>query len=382
VDDDRRAGERAPIPPLAGEGVPIRPSFHLEVPSPPIPVAVAGTPRLIYELHLLNFAGEPLSLERVAVLNAADGGVLADLEGEALVLRLGGPDARQSEQVSPTLAPGTFRVLYLEIELDGDVPTALQHRVTYRGSEEGPGDTATVRAAPTPVRSEPPVVLSPPVRGGPWVAVYHPSWQRGHRRVVYAVAGRARIPGRFAVDWFKVDAMGRRAAPPEDEVANWYGHGAEVLAVAAGVVAAVRTDMPESATLSGYVPPALADATGNYVALDIGGGRYAIYEHLEPGSIRVRAGDRVEPGQVIASVGFTGSTSGPHLHFHVAGANAPLDAEGLPFVLDRFEVVGAYGPSDLFTGEEWRSPADGGGGWRTEELPAPNAVVQLEPPGG
>lgn len=362
--------------------MPIRQSFHLEVPAPPIPVAVSGARRLVYELHLLSFAREPLSLERVAVMDGDDGSVLADLGGEAVAQRLGGPGDAPSRPGSRVIASGTLGILYLEIEMNGELPRTLEHQVTYRGTAGGPEEAATVRGGRTPVPSEPPVVLAPPVRGGQWVAVYHPSWQRGHRRVVYAVEGRARIPGRFAVDWFRVDSMGRRAAPPADEVANWYGHGADVLAVAEAVVATVRTDVPESATLSGYTrPEALADDTGNYVALDLGGGRHAFYEHLQPGSIRVRAGDRVEAGQVIASVGFTGSTSGPHLHFHIADAGSPLGAEGLPFVLDRFKVIGSYGASDLFTDGGWSEPAAAGGGWRTEEFPAPNAVVELRPSG-
>lgn len=81
---------------------------------------------------------------------------------------------------------------------------------------------------------------------------------------------------------------------------------------------------------------------------------------------------------MIASVGFTGSSSGPHLHFHVADANSPLGAEGIPFVLDRFEMVGAYPESGLFAREGWRPPTGAGGGPRTAELPAPNTVILVE----
>lgn len=69
-------------------------------------------------------------------------------------------------------------------------------------------------------------------------------------------------------------------------MSNWHGHGADVLAVADGLVAAARDDVPESATLSDHPRHSLEDATGNYIALDLGDGRYAFYEHLEPGSIR------------------------------------------------------------------------------------------------
>jgi hypothetical protein len=133
-------------------------------------------------------------------------------------------------------------IIYLEIDMAGEEARSLEHRLTYRSAAAGPEDTATVRGGRTAVSAEHAVVLSSPVRGGPWVAVYHPSWQRGHRRVAYAIGGSARIPGRFAVDWFRVDSVGLRASPPEDEVANCYGYGEDVLAVADGEVVAVRTE--------------------------------------------------------------------------------------------------------------------------------------------
>lgn len=363
----------------SGESVPVRKSFHMEVLSAPSPVTVAGSRRLTYELLLVNFAEEPLIVEHVAVVDAGDGTDLANLEPGALDRSLGRPGADASA-ASRVFDPGGVGVLYLEIPLRGEALPILEHRVRYRGARESSEAAALVRGARTHVRSDEPVLLSPPVRGGPWVAAYHPSWERGHRRVVYAIGGRGRIPGRFAVDWFRLDSLGRHAAPSEDEVADWHGHGADVLAVAHGVVEAVRTDIPESPTRSGHTPPPLADATGNYVALDIGGGRYAFYEHLQPGSIRVRVGERVQPGQVIAAIGYTGSSAGPHLHFHVADGPAPLGAEGLPFVLDRFEMIGSYGASDVLSGERWRSPESGQEGMRVGERPAPNAVVVFGSP--
>jgi hypothetical protein len=46
--------------------------------------------------------------------------------------------------------------------------------------------------------------------------------------------------------------------------------------------------------------PTVETAGGNYVMQDIGGGHHAFYAHLQPGSIRVREGDRVVRGQIIA----------------------------------------------------------------------------------
>lgn len=357
----------------------LRQSFELRVPVPPAPIAVAGDRLLVYELHLTNFAREPLVLDQVDVADR-DGGTLARLRGDDLTSRLGLPDAGDDGEGTRTIRPGTQALLYLELSLgDAAAPTSLSHRIRYRAASVEDVAVSTVEGGEVAVSTESPPVLSPPLRGGPWVAAYDYSWERGHRRVPYAVAGRARIPGRFAIDWLKLDASGRKARGNEDDIANWHGQGADVLAVADGVVAATRDDVAESPTISGHPDHPLEDSTGNYVALAIGTGRYVFYEHLEPGSIRVEPGQRVRRGQTIAAVGFTGHSVGPHLHFHVADANSPLNAEGMPFALERFEVLGRYEGFDALAGIPW-TPLDGGQqSVRVDELPAPNAVVEFSP---
>jgi murein DD-endopeptidase MepM/ murein hydrolase activator NlpD len=48
-------------------------------------------------------------------------------------------------------------------------------------------------------------------------------------------------------------------------------------------------------------------------------GTEAIYGHLRQGSARVSEGERVEAGDLIAEVGNSGASDGPHLHFQVGG---------------------------------------------------------------
>jgi murein DD-endopeptidase MepM/ murein hydrolase activator NlpD len=59
---------------------------------------------------------------------------------------------------------------------------------------------------------------------------------------------------------------------------------------------------------------------GNYVLLDIGGGRFASYAHFQPNSLKVKVGDRVKLGQVLGLVGNSGNSDLPHLHFHITNA--------------------------------------------------------------
>jgi murein DD-endopeptidase MepM/ murein hydrolase activator NlpD len=74
--------------------------------------------------------------------------------------------------------------------------------------------------------------------------------------------------------------------------------------------------------------------------LNLGGGHYANYAHLAPGSITVKVGDRVTAGQQMALVGNTGQTGVPHLHFHVMDRPLLAEANGLPYEFRSFTVEG------------------------------------------
>lgn len=355
----------------AKAATPLRESFDLLVPAQPTPVVVDDVQRLVYELHLTNFVREPLSPISVEVLDENDR-VLASFSGTALTSRL----AQVGGGAGVAIAPGMHGVIYLELALPaGAPPRKLSHRIEFRTADSGP---FVVEGASVSIDQAAPLVLSAPLRGGPWAAIHSPDWPRGHRRVLYTVDGRARIPGRFAIDWVKLDESGRTAKGDADVVGNAYGYGAEVLAVADAVVAATRDDVPESASVAAHPKHAIGDATGNYVALDLGDGRYAFYEHLKPGSLKVKPGQRVKRGEVIAALGFTGDSTGPHLHFHVADANSPLGAEGLPFVFERFELLGSYPDIGTLGSKPWVPATASQASQRDGEMPASNTVIRFD----
>jgi murein DD-endopeptidase len=314
-------------------------------------VAIDGRQWLIYELHLTNFSREPLRLQSVDVL--AGESVLQSFAGEKLAQRSLILAAARAD-VQP-VQPGERAIIYLEVPSNTDSPPrVLRHRVRYVSGRAA----ADVEGGEVRVGTGERAALGPPLRGGPWAAVYAWEWPRGHRRVFYTLDGRARLPGRFAIDWVRQDERGRTERGDADIVRNSLGYGADVLAVADARVAAVRDGIAESERVSANPDHPLDEAAGNHVALDLGDGRFAIYEHLQPGSIRVSAGDRVRRGQVLASLGFTGDSTGPHLHFHVADDPSPLTGEGLPYEFAAFRVS---------ENGQFRT--------RIHERPAPNAVV-------
>jgi murein DD-endopeptidase MepM/ murein hydrolase activator NlpD len=360
----------------AAAGTPVRQGFDIAVPVEPAPVHVGEADHLVYELHLTSFASAPLTLTGIEVIDAATGTVLEDFDAEALDSRVAQVGAGPNGGDPRVVAPGMRNIVYIDVALHGDAPAKLGHRIQFDAVVDGAREHASVEGGRVAVDARPLPRLGPPLRGGPWVAVYDPAMARGHRRVVYAVDGKARIPGRFAIDWFGVDDKGNQISRSDgSETSDWRGYGADVLAVADATVVATRDNFEEPAEIAGRSRPAIGDATGNYIALDIGGGRFAFYEHLKPGLL-VKPGDRVRRGQVIASLGFTGQTMTPHLHFHVADANSALAAEGVPFHFDRYRRLGAYSSIAAFGRKEpWRAEPtvdrmDGA-------FPAANEVVQF-----
>lgn len=72
-------------------------------------------------------------------------------------------------------------------------------------------------------------------------------------------------------------------------------------------------------------------AEANVVKIMHDDGSFALYAHLSWDSIRVRAGDRVSRGEIIAASGNTGFSTGPHLHFVVV-RNEGLRTVSVPIV--------------------------------------------------
>ncbi|CAM3837206.1 MULTISPECIES: M23 family metallopeptidase [Bacillus cereus group] len=93
-----------------------------------------------------------------------------------------------------------------------------------------------------------------------------------------------------------------------------YGiYGVKVMAPASGTVVSINNDEKD-------VVPGEDDfqsMAGNhiYIRLDESG-TFLILAHLKKGSIKVREGQHVNEGEVLAQVGNSGSSSEPHLHIH------------------------------------------------------------------
>ncbi|MGC9467110.1 MAG: peptidoglycan DD-metalloendopeptidase family protein [Anaerolineae bacterium] len=131
------------------------------------------------------------------------------------------------------------------------------------------------------------------------------------------------------------------------------GFGSDVIAPADGRVCAARDDQQdawEAGRLPQDVKAYQADLTlalGNYVILDHGDGIWSVMAHLKEGSLQVTVGQDVIVGEVLGSLGNSGSSSGPHIHFHFMDGPDILTASPLPVMLTLEDGVFAPQAGDI-----------------------------------
>ena len=350
--------------------------FELHTPKPPTPVPAQGEIRLAYEIWATNLGRVPRSLLGLQVLSGDDDAPVLDLSADEL--------RAASRPITPgdsagRIGGGGTALIYLWVSLPAGrpAPARLRHRIIVSsGDSAAPARRDTLAGYEVMVRPAAAPVIGAPFDGGPWVAANGPGNTSGHRRTAIPIGGRARIAQRFATDWVKLGPDGRLFHGDSTVNANWYGWGTPVVAVGDGVVTETKDGIPENVPLAPKraVPITLETVGGNHVIIDLGGGNFAFYAHLQPGSIRVKVGDRVRRGQALGLLGNSGNSDAPHLHLHVGDASSPLGSEGVPFVFDRFELLGdAGGFAGLMTG--WK--ASGAPASRTREIPLEDAVIRL-----
>jgi hypothetical protein len=358
------------LPPENKKGDKAAPSnlqLEFRVPFDPTVFPSGSHSYLVYEIHLTNFLSVALSLSRIEVLDAdAEGGPpIAAFEAEqleAMLQPLGGkPLSDPKERL--VIGGGQSAIAFMWVVLDGSspVPARLLHRVI---TSDGEAEGATIATHQTELH-----VLGPPLEGTDWLAASGPSNDEDnhHRRGVTVLNGQAVDSRRYAIDWKQV-RDGASFSGDARDVHSYYAYGKDVLAVADARVVTARDGVPENIPGHGeaFHPAVLLTSetvNGNTIVLDLGGGQFANYHHLQPGSLRVKVGDRVRRGQVLARVGDSGDAREPHLHFEVTIS----PNEGVPYLIDRYRCkCGRDGSLEL----------------HVHELPLSNSIVTFGGDGG
>jgi len=310
-----------------------------------------GKWHLVYELHIANMHRWDYRFTHIDVVGGdAAQKTLASFSGSDLDGMFAHPGNSKAEKISK-LVPGEFGIVYFWVNFDQleDVPAIIAHRISVRIGDYP--DELTVVTPAIAVDRDPVAVIASPLVGDNFVAANGPSNSSAHRVTVIPVNGHAYAAQRFAIDWVELYPDGKTYRGDALDNKNYRIYGHEIRSVADGTVTRIKDGIPQNVPNAKEmaVPITLETLGGNHVIVDIGGGRYAFYAHMQPGSVRVKVGDKVTAGQVLGLVGNTGNSSEPHLHFHICNLSSEIACEGLPYALSSYELLGQ--------GDNWK-PSD------------------------
>jgi len=313
-----------------------------------------GREHIDYDLVMTNAFTAPVTLQSIQVRGA--GRLLLTLRGRALAAHtsstLFGTTPTATIPVSSTVK--TLIDVQLPRSFGRTWPRRLTHVIRYRLPSNAPARTAiatTVVRAPTIQTSRrPPIQIASPLRGSGWIdangCCNDPT--SPHRTLLLPTNGSYRTPEIFAIDWIQV-VHGRFFTGDGSKLTDYPYYGAPIHAVASGVVVSAINNRPQvppnTSTADNHTLHTAADFSGNSVIERIGRAVYASYAHMQTGSVRVKAGQRLRTGEVIGLLGNSGNTTAPHLHFGIVD-RADFFSDSLPFAFRSFTVQGmaVFGP--------------------------------------
>ena len=179
-------------------------------------------------------------------------------------------------------------------------------------------------------------------------------------RVARPTSGQLNNSQRFAIDWKQMNAAGEFFTGRRTTNESYVDYGSKIYAVADGTVADARRGRSQHARDPPGADPELApkitveNVDGNHIVIDIGGGEFAMYAHLIKGSLKVKQGDKVKKGDVIAELGNTGNSNASHMHFQLMDGPSILTPPPALRV-DRFIYGGQVDPQQIIDTDDYFS---------------------------
>src|SRR5262249_35816899 len=156
---------------------PISVPLDVSVPAPPTAFKAGGKTHLVYELHATNFSRADCALSRLEVIGAGDR-PLARYEGNELATSMARPGAPPDVE-KQKIGAGLRAIVYvwLTLEAGAEIPNALQHRL---GVKVGDFPEELILDCARTAVAQKSLVISPPLRGGEWLAANGPSNTSNH----------------------------------------------------------------------------------------------------------------------------------------------------------------------------------------------------------
>jgi hypothetical protein len=201
-----------------------------------------------------------------------------------------------------------------------------------------------------------PITVEFPLRGE-WTAAHTPAEKIPSHGVDFW--GQTYAYDFLQIDWEKEGFIFHRRSTLRYltlglNVTDCYGYGEPIFSPANGTVVVAKDGLNDhkwlhpiadllaiylrEITLSLSKQPNKHKMIGNYVIIKLDGiDAYALFAHIKKNTIKVKEGEKVSRGQLIANVGHTGNSTAPHLHFQIMDRIEITTAKGLPCHFAQYE---------------------------------------------
>lgn len=252
----------------------------------------------------------------------------------------------------PVLEPGTVILVFNPFHFfSSTIPIKkLSYEFTFRTPDRTRRHKAHLSILPVFYETKTDLMI--PVGGRVLVWDGH-DYQSHHRRFDYTrppfpQRGNKTNFQRYGYDFVVVNEKGLMYGGDPKDGDDWYpgksdrnedhyGFGVPILATGNGRVAALHDGEPDNRRFNQAELARRETAYGgNYVIIDHLNGEYSWFSHLKQGSIRVKVGQEVKQGQIIAQMGASGDSLFPHLHYELRNGIGAREVEGLPSYFTNF----------------------------------------------
>ena len=302
--------------------------------------------RIGYTLKIWEYDKEGLSLQQIVIIDQDSKAELLTIE-KSNIPKIYKDPLPASPYIPFDKLSHYYVSLQLPIPSGQAIPSSVSHRFFFRDTVQNKNITLEGGTF-SPLARLKPVVIASPVKGKNWLFV-NQSTMGYHFNSMFFINGKIGTGERFAFDnlQFSDDLTEYfHGDPAKNE--SYFNYRKPLYAVADGKIVAMRDGLPENAgNAHGVTFKEPIDLAGNYIIMDIGKERYAFYAHCYPNSIKVKVGDIVKEGDLLALLGNSGNSDAPHLHFQICDAPDFFMSRGLPFVLKKYTKIAEAGQDKL-----------------------------------
>lgn len=249
------------------------------------------------------------------------------------------------------LAPKTARLLFNPFTVFDSGIELARLRYDFAFSTKDTSEPVLISTEVQPRRFIPKTKLILPLRGRLLVPNGSDFYSH-HRRMDYTdpIASQVGFNSnfmRYALDFVKIDGLGKDHKTTGKANEDFYGFATPILAPGDGLVVATHNEQRDNDIIgqenymdASKIPLDPMSIYGNYVVIDHRNGEFSVLGHLQRGSVKVKKGDGIRRGQVMAAMGSSGTSTHPHLHYELR-TGMGLAVEGLPtYFHDYFRLLG------------------------------------------